>query len=579
MAHVLTLPGVKGMFALGMSWRHEETVPKPKVLRELAADMGRWGTVYTASGGGVQVGFSHPIEGLKSPGKAVSLAAAVADEFTQPGRGIFKLAHDLYWYVAVRDGQEILNDGDVVGNADHVARVWQEHDRLQPWATELTDKPLDIIADAVSAKRKLARLRDLSYDPSKLYVGAGVIGLLGLIAAGVAGYVHHQREEALMQKQVAAARAAAAAAQAAADAKASILPWASLPLPHDVFGLCQSQWGQQALSVKGWAMQAWTCTASAAGISIETKWRRAGGVANDAPGNLDSSGETSTQLTFRAGTYSGLNRDALTGEAAPRAMYTLAQTYGVRLQLTPPPVMVPKETPDAPTASPPLPWLSYPVAMDLNAPPWLEIGTAPFDQVTGLRIASVRYDVDKRSWTTGGDLYAMREAVATDTAASDASGVVPTQVGASVAAPVSAASAVEASASPSTAASGQVISASAPVGVSSTVAADKAKPVDAPHVSVSRASAAAPIVASTATVVPVAARIAGQPGASSPVAAVATATSGVVSTNADPQAGMGALALVAAHHKANAPVPAVVATAPSQAARAIPSTIPPGVGK
>ncbi|CAE6956572.1 type 4b pilus protein PilO2 [Paraburkholderia domus] len=564
MAHVLTLPGVKGLFAVGMSWRHEETVPRAKALRELAASMGRWGTVYTASGGGVQVGFCDPIEGLKSPGKARSLAAAVAEEFTQPWRGIFELGHGLYWYVAVRDGQEILNDGDVVGTEDDMARVWAEHDRLPEWKTEITDKPIDIIADAVRSRSKVPRLRDLSYDPAMLYIAAGAAGLLGLAIAGVGMYIHHRHQEEIMQQQSLAARAAALSAKAAADAKLAIMPWASLPLTNDVFSACQTQWAQQALSIKGWALNTWTCRADAAGITIATKWTRNGGVANDAPGRLDDGGEFSTHEIVMAQTFGGLNQDALTGEAAPRAMYTLVQTYGIKMQLVKPVDMVAKETPDVPNAVPPPPWLSYPMTMELHAPPWVEIGAAQFDHVTGLRISSIGYDSDKRVWTTMGTLYGIRDttvALGAAVAASGAAGAVPTMIG-----------------SPGPAAT--PVLASAPVAVpaapSSSVASGPVTPASTPPVAVTRPAAGQPKATDTsltpAEPVPGPAAVAPLKSAASPAPAPAT-------TTGNAQGGIGALALVQAHHNADQGTGAAVAGSPStQAVRPSLSAIPPGVG-
>lgn len=53
MAEFLTLPGVKGNFAVGLSWRHEDAAPKQKELRLLAENYGSWVTVFTAGGGGI----------------------------------------------------------------------------------------------------------------------------------------------------------------------------------------------------------------------------------------------------------------------------------------------------------------------------------------------------------------------------------------------------------------------------------------------------------------------------------------------------------------------------------------------
>lgn len=551
MAHVLTLPGVKGMFAVGLSWRHEETVPKANTLRALSADMGKWGAVYQASGGGVQVGFCEPIDGLRKPGKARSLAAAVADEFTQPWRGIFEVEPGLFWYVAVRDGQEILNDGDLVGTQDDVLRVWAEHDRLSGWKTELTDKPLDLIADAIKAKSKVPRLRDLSYNPTTLYIGAGAVGAVLLAAVGVGMYIHSKHEEDIAQRQLFAARAAAAAAAATANARAAIVPWSALPLAQDVFTQCQAQWDQQAIGVKGWALIDWSCSVDAAGVTIGTKWKRNGGVANDAPGNLDDGGETSTREIVVPATYADLNQDALTGEAAPRAMYTVAQKYGLKMQLDKSVVLVPKETPDAPTVTAPKPWLPLPMSMELRAPPWLQVGAAPFDDVIGLRIASVEYDYDKQLWITKGTLYEMIDTrPALDTEASDAAAAPSTAPGS--------AAAVTPGATP------------ASIPASSAVSAAGAAPVSSGH---AMSDAKGPVVSSTAAAGAPVPPAAVAPAPMAPLNPVASADSAASASNSNPNESMGALALVQARrHNAGA------ATASAAAATPRPSTIPPGVG-
>ena len=80
MAHALTFSGVKGAFAVGLSWQHEENLPKAQNLRKLARQLGpnvRWGVAFKNAHGTFQSALCEPIAGVK-PSRARPLAAIVA---------------------------------------------------------------------------------------------------------------------------------------------------------------------------------------------------------------------------------------------------------------------------------------------------------------------------------------------------------------------------------------------------------------------------------------------------------------------------------------------------------------------
>ena len=49
-----------------------------------------------------------------------SLAAIVASTHKQPWEGVFKIADNLWWYIAVRNDHSILPEGDIVGTMEQI---------------------------------------------------------------------------------------------------------------------------------------------------------------------------------------------------------------------------------------------------------------------------------------------------------------------------------------------------------------------------------------------------------------------------------------------------------------------------
>ncbi|MCL6470639.1 MAG: type 4b pilus protein PilO2, partial [Ralstonia sp.] len=63
MAQVLNLPGIKGTYAVGLTWRHEDARPSRAALRKKARDLqARWSVVHQTRTGHVQAGFCAGLE-------------------------------------------------------------------------------------------------------------------------------------------------------------------------------------------------------------------------------------------------------------------------------------------------------------------------------------------------------------------------------------------------------------------------------------------------------------------------------------------------------------------------------------
>ncbi len=233
MAELLSLPGVKGTYAIGLGWRHEDAIPKAKALKAMAEEKGRWGVVYKTSADAIQAGFCDPIEGAKSPRGIKALAAVVADAHPQPWLGTYDLGNGLHWLLAVRDGNEVIPDGDVVGTLEAIHQAREKHLPLGDWkevAGTLSD-----LADIARATRKQPALRDLNGQSWVLWGGVAA-GTAAILAAGGAWYWHQLQVEAERQAQLAAARAREAAMRQ--RQQVVVLPWTLLPAPSAVLSAC-----------------------------------------------------------------------------------------------------------------------------------------------------------------------------------------------------------------------------------------------------------------------------------------------------------------------------------------------------
>jgi Pilin accessory protein (PilO) len=407
MAETLTLPGVKGAFAVGLAWRHEDTVPKGRVLRELSQEKGRWGVVYRTTAGTVQVGFCAPVDGVRVAGRLRSLAAMVADSRPQPWMGLFRLGEDHYWYIAVRNGQEIIPDGDQVGTHEAVMQVRENHLRLGDW-NECEGTLADLAAVVLTTPRRPA-LRDFRARPRlRLAITSGV-----LMVSGVS---------ALYIKQANDREATLALQKVAADA--ARIQQLQQPLPSVALAACAHAWHAQALAMSGWVLNTWSFHVDAAGMpSTSASWQRAGGLASDAPGALVTDGQHADRSSLdESGPGTGLalrTGKPVAQAVAERAIWSLAQTWGMTLTIEPEragnPANQTSQGMATASAQAAVPWLERAVHFTTAMPPWKLQGSA-FDAVPGLRVTEVSTDTGSGLWQVSGMLYTLRVGVAASVA-------------------------------------------------------------------------------------------------------------------------------------------------------------------
>lgn len=402
------VPGDKRQFVAGLSWKVEDRNPSAKRVRALAADRGRWACRRRTVNGGFQVGFCE----IPSPAKKggfTSLAAAIADARREPWLGIFQVSEDLFWYIAVRDNQSILPDGDLLGSADDIRDARAAHASLGDW--NFVDGDVGTLAEMLADRKGNWPIVDSRHRPwLKPTIAATCVLVVG--GGGVLAFKKHERDVLIQQQMAQQQRMALAAALAAKQPKpAPVLPWTQLASSTDFFSACQAAFSRTPLSQVGWVLTRVEFDQSPGGSVVQkTVWQRAGGTDVMTPqGVLSNDGDSVQDSTTIATGLPLFSGDALeTGDALRRAVRSVGQALGFPMQLSlssPPPA---QPNPPANSRSgnhppPPPPWLQGQASMKMPASPWAMGLGAVLDRIPGLRITSVVWD--GQDWAISGPVY------------------------------------------------------------------------------------------------------------------------------------------------------------------------------
>lgn len=408
MAEVLSLPGIKGTYALGLSWRHEDRRPSRKALRKNARDLtARWSVVHQTRTGNIQAGFCSAMNSTVSSWRIKPLAALVADSHPQPWCGFYRLRDDLYWYIAVRDGQEVLPDGDRVGTLEELQELHKAHLGSGDW-NEVRGT-LDDLAEIVRSAPSVNGLTDLEPGLQRFVLPAVCVGAVAAMALGGTWWYQQRRIEAQRAADLARQRATQAML-AAKQAKQQIPPWTQQPLPSALVEACRSAWHGRALATNGWVLTSWSCQfgslVNPRSVSVSAQWERDGGSAEDAPGMLLDDGNHSRSTESKPYAFSIEQTGIDDFEAAKRIAWSLAHQKAFQLKLT---AAQPAPLPggNGPDAPEPDPWIVDAADFTLPMAPWLSEFTA-FDQVPGLRLTEVSVDLRDSQWHAKGALYVNR---------------------------------------------------------------------------------------------------------------------------------------------------------------------------
>jgi len=381
----------KTVWAMGLTWRSYGDRPTTAELREDAEDLKADLAAVRISPQVQQAGFIASDPGQKRPKNVYALAAAVADAREQPWLGIFRVGANTWWYIAVREGQAVLPDGDVVGDEEAIMAARANHESYADWTYVRGDLG-DIRALIDEQGKSLRRVPLKSLSPTSLFLPvAGVAAALLVIGGGIYWWQSYEAEQAQQR-----AAKMMAERELLSQQQAQISPLVQSPVPSEWLAECVDTLEGQPISVAAWTMKGLACNANSAIIT----WQREDGatVAARPSGAVDNTGNTIIQMISLPDLPSGADNAAgLT--ASNLALLQLLQPLGIHPTISPP--VQPQPLPGA--AAAPAPAKVTPeetVSMTTSIQPT----KLPFDQVPGLRLDALSIN-DDGDWIISGELY------------------------------------------------------------------------------------------------------------------------------------------------------------------------------
>jgi hypothetical protein len=323
----------------------------------------------------------------------------------QPWLGTFEIGPGRWWYIAVRDHNAVLPDGDVLGDENAVRAAQDAHSGFADWRYLSGD--LDELARMVTAvtntKAKGARLRSVHTTPGerrRQIVAVGAASVIASAAAAGVWYVNDLKEQEARQQQRAQQENLRRGKIDAAKS-AFVSPFYVTPAPSKLLIACSQVFASTPISDQGWTSDRITCTPT--GATIE--WVRGDGASvRHMPAGIttDDGNQGSQHVAF------SLIPDAKDAEAlAPlsdvkMALLAWAQEGGFTFKSTPVP---PPKIPDGINAQdlpPVLPALSFVIGAKISPLDMIE----DFESYPGLRLTSLQEG--PTGWTITGVLYGKR---------------------------------------------------------------------------------------------------------------------------------------------------------------------------
>lgn len=362
-------------WVVGLSWRSFSGRPNLRERREDARSLRADWVALRETHDVAQAGFCAEIPGRK-PRRLYSLAAAIAEEYKQPWMGVFRIHDNLWWYIAVRDGQAILPDGDVVGDYTAILDVRRRHEAYDDW--NVHDGTIEDLLPILEFARKshgLAQVRDV--EPTPLWKGVLPIALVAaVLVGGGALFIHHQHfvRKAEHEALVEAMRAH----------EESLSPLMKMPTPNTWLAACQAAIGSQKLTENGWLADKVSC----AGESFTVHWQRLDNATVLSMPQGDLSDDGNEVLQEKSLGYMPLGQNIMASYIMEdKRLFALLQPIGVQISLS-------KPTPfSGHTFSVQTVNFTLPISpFDIN-----------FNQVMGLRITSLEWTTT--GWDIGGVIY------------------------------------------------------------------------------------------------------------------------------------------------------------------------------
>ena len=320
-ARVITVG--KRRWVAGMLWRSFEEKPLRTELRQEGADLQTDWAALRVGEDAIQAGFCAAVDESKRPKRLFSLAAAVADSQRQPWLGIYKIADGLWWYIAVRDGQAILPDGDVIGGEAEIYAARERHSGFGDWT--YVEGNLDDLSALVQGI-KPSPVFALHGAPDGLLAATALAVIV--VVAGAGGLWWHAHQLAAQRaRELAIARIHALLEQQQVK-KALPSPLLTTPLPDAWLAACDGAIENMPVSRDGWTAYRVSCVGDAASI---VWWRMPGATTAVRPrGALSASGDKVFQSVPLALKHAAGRNNGQPLPAEESALFALLQGMGVK---------------------------------------------------------------------------------------------------------------------------------------------------------------------------------------------------------------------------------------------------------
>ena len=382
----------KRRWLAGLSWCSFEDAPSRDELQQDAQRLGASWSCVRNTDTAIQAGFCAPLDDVERPAGLYSLAAKLAATHEQPWSATFQLDDGVWWYIAVRDGNAIMPDGDVLGSDQLIVEVRERHAIYSDW-NHIEGDASSLAALIQEADARPIPVRSLSRGELPVNPLL-VLSALFLLACG--GYYWWIQQQVEMQAQA----EAMAKMRAQLSATPAVLPPSSplltIPQPNDWLAACGDVVLSLPLSQSGWMLDSTSCNGDAA----TAIWTRKDGatVATKPDGTLSEEGEAIEQvIPLDIASLRGVD-DAIVFEDAQRQLRAWAQAANFAVVI------------DKPTSAVSLPGaitVSAEAAMP-QANVQIEVFISPFDldltSIPGLRLTGLKSN-GNNGWSMRGILY------------------------------------------------------------------------------------------------------------------------------------------------------------------------------
>lgn len=385
----------KRRWLAGMDWRTYTDMPSREDLKQDAEQTNSTWVALRTGEHSIQGGFCPALDEVSLGhlngriNGLYSLAAMLADSRQQPWLGTFKIAENLWWYIAVRDGHAIIPKGDVLGDKDVIDAARDEHSGLTDWNYIKGDlNELEALIEEVLSKEKPTPVKSMVVN-WKLRNAMAAAGLLTFAVIGGGAYWWKDQSEKKHAAELARIRAQALLNLAPPVTATNAT---NLPLATPLLSACANGVNQE-VSQFGWEIEKVSCDTNQAKII----WKRKDGATIEfrPDGVLSDDGMTVIQV-IELGVEQSSNDDRIELSDARRKLLAWAQAANITL------------TEDAPQAKP-LPGSEQnAVAPAPEKGVTITLGFSPFDLdmsgLPGLRIQEIE-SKDQGQWNLKGVLY------------------------------------------------------------------------------------------------------------------------------------------------------------------------------